>query len=594
MSEQTIYQMFQATVRQHGGRPALRQKVGKTYEDLTYTQLDERVRAFRRGLRTLGMTKGDRVAILSENRVEWTISDLACQSLGVVTVPIYPTLTAPQVQYQVSDAAVRVLVVSNKKQMEKALALRPHVRSLEHILLMDADALGEGEPPEGIQTFTSLLAQSGSPDALDTPTHSEPDDIATIIYTSGTTGDPKGAVLSHRALLHTAWAAKRITRFDETDVFLSFLPLCHIFERVAGHYLPLSVGAQIVYSEGVFAVAGELTGISPTVFFCVPRLYETMHERILDSLAKMPEKPRRMAEWAMGVGKACAERIQAGRSIGPFLALKRRIADKLVLSKIRAKSVGQHARFFVSGGAPLNPTTALFFESLNLPILEGYGLTECPVIAVNHPDKRQVGTVGIPLEGLEVRIAEDGEILARGPSRMRGYFGKLEATGEAIDTEGWFHTGDVGEFTPRGFLKITDRKKDILVLANGKKVAPQPIEAHLKESPYIAELVLLGDRQATLAAIVVPAFDKLKQWAKEQEFDAHDMAALLRRAETKKLFKSEIDRLSDRLADFEKIKQFRLVEHPFSIESGELTPTLKVKRKFIVQKYAELIAEMAR
>jgi len=593
MAERTIYQMLKESVQKFGRRPALGRKQGEAYRYLTYDEVWERVRALRKGLAALGVKKGDRIALLSENRPEWALTDLAAHCLGVVAVAIYPTLPTPQVQYLVSDSAARVLVVSTEKQLAKALQLRPHVRTLEQIVVMD------GPAPEGVLTFDEVCERGKSSGIRDADLDAQaadvsPDDMATLIYTSGTTGDPKGAMLTHTNLLYTGHAALQIVELNENDVFLSFLPLCHIIERVGGYYLPLSIGARIVYSEGVFAIANEIAEVKPTVFLCVPRLYENVMERILEHAAKLPARRKRVLDWALAVGKECVERKEAGRSIGPILALKRAIADRLALRTIREKASGGRARFFVSGGAPLNPVTAAFFEAFGVRILEGYGLTECPVISLNRPDRSRLGTVGPPLPGIEVKIAPDGEILARGPSLMRGYFGKPEATAETIDEAGWLHTGDVGEMTPDGMLKITDRKKDIIVLANGKNVAPQPIEARLKESPYIAEIVLIGDRQGSLVAIVVPAFDRLRAWAKQNEIPAHDMGELTRRAETRKLFKDEIDRLSGDLADFERIKRFSLVEQPFSIETGELTPTLKVKRKIIAQKYTHLIEQMAR
>jgi long-chain acyl-CoA synthetase len=307
----------------------------------------------------------------------------------------------------------------------------------------------------------------------------------------------------------------------------------------------------------------------------------------------MPEKERKVAQWAIAVGRECVERRRQGKSAGPLLAAKRLLADRLVLRKIREKSVGGRTRFFVTGGAPLNPETGAFFESLGVRILEGYGLTEIPVICLNRPENPILGTVGPTLPQMEVKIAPDGEILARGPSLMRGYFGKPEATADAIDSSGWFHTGDIGEMSTEGVLRITDRKKDIIVLANGKNVAPQPIEAAIKQSHYIAEIVLIGDRHNAIVAIVVPAFDRLKSWAKQRELPL-DPASLIKHAETRKLIKDEIDQFSAGLADFEKVKRFTLIDTPFSIENGELTPTLKVKRKFIAQKYAGLIEQLVK
>ncbi len=598
MSERTIYQALRESVEKYGSRPALGYKRGKEYEYLSYSRLWERVRGFRRGLAALGVQKGDRIALLSENRPEWAIADLAAQSMGVVTVAIYSTLPAEQVQFLVADSAARVLIVSDKKQLAKALDLRPNVRTLEHLVVMEAM---EAMEAESVITFDEVIARGAASETaevsdaeLDAQAETvSPDDIATLIYTSGTTGDPKGAMLSHRALLHTGYAVRKVVNLDENDVFLSFLPLCHIIERVGGHYLPLSIGALIVYSEGVFAIGNELASVRPTVFLCVPRLYENMQEKITEALAKRQGKDKRIAEWGISVGRECVERRRLGNGIGPILAVKRAIAERLVLSKMREKTVGGRTRFFVTGGAPLNPETGAFFESFGVRILEGYGLTECPVICLNRSENPVFGTVGPTLPEMQVRIAPDGEILAKGPSLMRGYFGKPDATRESIDSDGWFHTGDIGELTTESCLRITDRKKDIIVLANGKNVAPQPIEAALKQSPYIAEIVLIGDKQNAIVAIVVPAFDKLKTWAKLKELPL-EPAELIKHAETRKLIKDEIDRQSKGLADFERVKRFTLVDTSFSIEGGELTPTLKVKRKFIAEKYAGLLEQLVK
>ncbi len=591
MADQTIYQVLRETCRNFGSRNALGYRKDKEYRYITYADLWERVRRLRAALHSMGLRKGDRLAILSENRPEWAIADLAAQSMGVISVPIYATLPTSQVRYIVSDSAARILVVSDKKQLAKAQEFRDGIRTLEHIVSMD---IPESESVLRFEDLAGKELDSEVDRQLEViAAGTSPDDTATYIYTSGTTGDPKGAMLSHRNLLHTAFAARQIVKLNEEDVFLSFAPLSHIIERTGGHYLPLSTGALIVYSEGLFTIAGEFPAVKPTLFLCVPRLYESMQEKILEAAAKQPENKRKMFEWAMSVGGDVVKRRAENRGIGPVLALKRLIADRLVHRKIRDKVLGDRIRFLVAGGAPLNPETTTFFQSMGVEMLEGYGLTELPVIALNRPGRARRGTVGELLPGLEVKIAPDGEILSRGPSLMKGYFGNPEATAAAIDDDGWFHTGDVGELSG-GYLRITDRKKDIIVLANGKNVAPQPIEAKLKQSPFISEAVLLGDNASGIVAIVVPAFDRLKTWAQQQELDSTDITGLVARAETRKLIKEEIDRNSTDLADFEKIKRFTLAYRPFSIESGELTPTLKVKRKVIAEKYADQIAQLIR
>ena len=609
MGERTLYRMFQETAQKYGERNAVGFKTGKAaeYTYWTYSQLDAKVRAFARGLDALGLRKGDRIALIShDNRVEWAITDLAAQYLGIVTVPIYGTLPAAQVAYYVKDSGARAMLVSDAKQRAKVKEFRAHTPDLEFLISMDGkpeeleaectlgfeDVYKRGETAGRDQATLDALAASVSAR-----------DFATLIYTSGTTGDPKGAILTHSNILQTpdGVVSDKIADLGPDDVFLSFLPLSHITERVGGQFLALRVGACTVYSLGLLSLTEEVqTTVRPTAMLCVPRLWENMHDKARDAIAKMPDKQRKVAEWGLGVGIETARRKSAGKGIGPILGVQHAIADKLVLSKLREKVTGGRLRNCVSGGAPLDPQTAEFFLGIGIQILEGYGLSETNIIAINRPNHQRLGTVGNLMPHTEVKIAEDGEILVRGQGRMEGYYNKPEATAEAINSEGWFHTGDIGELSSDGYLKITDRKKDLLVLTNGKKVAPQPIEALLKHSPYISEAVLFGDKSATVSALLVPDFDvkgrpaKLIAWAKEHDLPIDDIAALLAHADVQKLFKSEIEKNTRDLADFEKIKRFKLVPHPFGIESGELTPTLKVKRKFVAQKYSDLIASMSR
>ena len=377
-------------------------------------------------------------------------------------------------------------------------------------------------------------------------------------------------------------------------MFLSFLPLSHISERVGGHYIPLQFGSCIVYSQGLLRFGEELTKtLRPTAMISVPRLWQNIHEKAKDSFAKMPDDKRKKVEWGLDVGRQVVRCHAQGNSPGLILSLKHKIADKLILSKVREQVTGGNLRYCVSGGAPLDDETGEFFLGIGIQILEGYGLSEANIIAINRPNRQRLGTVGNLLAAVELKIADDGEIWMRGQGRMKGYHNKPEDTAQAIDPEGWFHTGDIGELSKDGYLKITDRKKDLLVLANGKKVAPQPIEADLRRSPYIAEAVLLGDRQATVGVLIVPDYNKLTAWAKEKELPS-DPPLLIANEETQKLFKGEIDAQTKHLADYEKIKRFKLIEKPFTIDGGELTPTLKVKRKVINEKYADLIASMSR
>ena len=601
--------MFAESVEAHPDRPAVGFHAAKSdpYTYWTYQELDAKVRAFARGLDALGLQKGDRIALIShENRLEWVITDLAAQYLGIVTVPIYGTLPASQVAYYVKDSGARAMLVSDAKQRLKVKQFRADTPALETVISMD----GKPEELEAEATlpFDSLYTlgeeKGRAPDVLETLSSKVGfHDLATLIYTSGTTGDPKGAMLSHANVLQTPdnVVSGGIADLGPNDVYLSFLPLSHITERIGGEYLPLRYGSCIVFSLGLMALTEEIqTTVRPTAMLCVPRLWENIHDKAREGIAKEPEKRRKIVEWGLGVGIDAARRRSAGRGLGVALGAQHALAEKLVLSKLREKVTGGRLKNCVSGGAPLDAPVAEFFLGIGIHMLEGYGLSETNIIAINHADSERIGTVGPLTPKTEVKIADDGEILMRGQGQMLGYYNKPEATAEAIDAEGWFHTGDIGELSPRGYLKITDRKKDLLVLTNGKKVAPQPIEALLKRSSFIGEAVLFGDKASTVSALILPDYDArgkpahLLAWAKEKGLPTDDLDALLTNVEVLKLFKSEIDANTKDLADFEKIKKFKLVGHPFSIDGGELTPTLKVKRKFVAQKYADLIATMSR
>ncbi len=602
MERRTLYAMFRETVRVHGDRPAVRFKRRKetSYTTYSYRELDARVQAFRRGLDAIGMRKGDRIALIShDNRVEWAVTDLAAQSLGLITVPIYGSLPAAQVAYYLRDSESRAVVASDSKQRAKIAEFRDSVPALESLISMDGEQ--ETLDAEGALAFETINGRGEAGRALadlDIVAQSiHPDDVATLIYTSGTTGDPKGAMLSHVNLLHTpdAVVSEPIARLTDHDTFLSFLPLSHITERVGGHYLPLRVGACIAYSQGLSSFGEELTqSVRPDMLLCVPRLWENMFERFYEGLAKMPTGQRRVVEWGINVGTMAARRRSEGKRLGPIIDILCMAAERIALARVRERVTGGRLRYCVSGGAPLDPRAATFFLAIGIQMLEGYGLSETSIIAVNRPGRQRIGTVGTLLPEVEMKLAGDGEILMRGPGRMKGYWNKPEATEEAIDRDGWFHTGDVGEVSADGYLTITDRKKDLIVLTNGKKVAPQPIEALLKHSPYIGEAVLLGDRQSTVMALLVPVFDKLKSWAKSNDIPADNDVTLAAHPDVQKLFKAEIDRCAPDLADYEKIKRFKLVSRPFTVDGGELTPTLKVKRKFVIQKYADLIESMSR
>jgi long-chain acyl-CoA synthetase len=479
------------------------------WTELSYRGLAEQVQAASVGLRELGLRDGDRVAILSENRPEWAIADYACLAARCTDVPIYPTLPARQAEYILRDAGAAALLVSSAAQLDKILPLRDRLPALRQVVVFDAC-----ERPDGVLRFDQLLecgrsALARHPEWRAHALGAGPDDLATLIYTSGTTGDPKGVMLTHGNIASNVTTCVDMFDFRVGDECLSFLPLSHIFERMFGHYSMFHAGVIINYAGGIDTVPSDMQELRPTMMASVPRLYEKIFARVLDNVRASPPLRRRIFTWARTVGEAWVDRSLAGAPIPAGLALQRRLADRLVFAKLRARTGGR-IRFFISGGAPLAPEIAKFFFAAGMPILEGYGLTETsPVMAVNVFGQTKLGTVGRPIPGVEVRIAADGEIVTRGPNVMHGYYGKAEATAEAVDPDGWFHTGDIGVLDAEGYLKITDRKKDLIVTAGGKNIAPQPIENLAKGSKYVSNAVMLGDRRPFPIMLIVPQPDPL-------------------------------------------------------------------------------------
>jgi len=585
----TLISLFEQAIQNYGDKPALAHKPkGGTYQDISYTEFGESVDTFSRGLTAIGIQKGDRVAILSENRPEWAITDFGILKIGAVNVPMFSTLTAAQVGYILKDSGSKVICVSTKDQLEKVTSIRDEVPSLEHIIIYNEL---DDEVPAGVIQFVDVCSKGTE---TETPIDIDIDenDLATIIYTSGTTGNPKGVMLTHANFISNYNAAKSLIDVGETDVLLSFLPLSHVFERLGGHYVPLFSGAKVAYAESTFTVAQNMQDVSPTVMLSVPRLYETMHDRVLRAVQAGSSLKQKIFHWGVSVGSTVSSKIQHGEKPSAILKLKQSIADKLVFAKLKA-ATGGRLRFFVSGGAALPKSIAEFFHAAGILILEGYGLTETsPIISMNHPGKWKFGTVGAPIPDIEVKIAEDGEIITRGPHVMNGYFNNEEATTEAIDSDGWFHTGDIGIIDENGFIKITDRKKNIIVLSNGKNVAPQPIESQLVQSPFITQIILVGNERKNIAALIVPNFDALKSWAKENGIETTDLPEILKTREVQQLIQSQIrERLTD-FADFEQVRRFALLEKEFSQEEDEMTPTLKLKRNVIIEKYGDVIEGM--
>ncbi len=589
---QTLNELFFTAIERFGTkRAALRFKDGDTWKDVTHQELARRVHHTALGLRELGVQAGDHIAILSENRPEWAVADYACLSIGTADVPVYPTLPAQQVAYILADSGSRAVFVENQAQFEKVAAIRDTVPHLERVIVFEPV---EGMAGEGVLSFQELMARGNAAESH-YPTYREdalkigPGTLATLIYTSGTTGVPKGVRLTHGNFCSNVVSALKVLSITPDDSCLSLLPLSHSFERMAGHYTMLHSGTTISYAESIEKVPANLGELKPTVVISVPRLFEKIYARVLENAMAGGALKRRIFFWARRNAEHWADLTLAGETIPATLAMKKAIADKLVFSKLRARTGGR-IRFFVSGGAPLNPEIAKFFFAAGLPIVEGYGLTETsPVIAANPLDALGIGTVGPPIPGVEVKIAPDGEILARGPNIMEGYHNKPEATADAIDPDGWFHTGDIGELDQRGYVKITDRKKDLIVTAGGKKVAPQPIENMIKTNKFVLNVVMIGNKRKFPSLLVVPNLEAMKAWASQRGISYTDNSTLLATPDVAAKIEREVMGSLRDLASFEMPKKIALIEEDFTIERGELTPTLKVKRRVIEEKYQDKI-----
>ena len=571
---------------------------GEKIDGVSSKELFERIRDLSLGLSTLGMTRGDRVAIVAESRPDWVVADLAILTAGAVTVPIYPTLSAAQARYILQDSAARLAIVSTRLQLEKIQEVRHQLPALEAVIVMDGVAEQDSASALSLDAVvarghTRMTGEWGAArEFRDAARAVSPGALATIIYTSGTTGEPKGVMLSHGNLVANLRASAQALEVGTDDLALSFLPLSHAFERMVV-YVYLFCGVTVVFAENIDTIGRDVATVKPTIATGVPRVFEKMHTRIMEKGQSGSAVKTAIFRWAVGVASAYGRARLRGRAPGPLVALQAPLADRLVFAKIRG-GLGGRLKYFVSGSAPLPVAIAEFFYGIGLTIIEGYGLTEtAPVLTVNPPDAPRAGTVGRAVAGVELRIADDGEILARGPNVMSGYYNKPDATAAALQ-DGWFHTGDIGKIDAAGYLSITDRKKDLLVTSGGKKIAPQPIEEVLKRSPLVGEAVLLGDRRKYVTALIVPAFAALERRLQDLRRPPGGRAELVKRPDVIALYQEVVDALNRELSQFERIKHIALLPSEFSIEGGELTPTLKVKRKVIEDKWRDVIESLYR
>ncbi len=586
----TLIGIFLDTVARHHKPVQFMRKVAGGWEAISAERALADVEATALGLADLGVERGDHVALLSENRYEWPVADLAALGLGAVLVPIYPTLTAAQCHFVLENSEAKVVIVSTPGQLEKVHAIVDRLPRLTHVIHFDPAP--NGHPKD--RSFEEVRRRGAErcarePGAFrNSAARVRPEDLATIIYTSGTTGEPKGAMLTHHNIAWDVEASLKVMDLSPDDTSLSFLPLCHIFERMAGLYALLAAGVSIAYAESIDAVAVNAVEVRPTILMGVPRFYEKVYARAMERGMAQTGMRRSLFSWGLQRALDAARARLAGRPVPPLTAVQARIGDRLVGARVRA-SVGGRLRCCFSGSAPLPLNVMEFFFAMGIPILEGYGLTETsPVICFNRRGSETPGSVGPPIPGVEVRIGENGEILTRGPHVMRGYFKNEDATRMAL-RDGWFHTGDVGRLDSAGRLYITDRLKDLLITAGGKKVAPQPLEARLKTAPWVAEAVLLGDRRPYVVCLLVPNFAVLEAEAKARQWAFTTRDDLLRRPEVQAIYQAEIDKLNADLAPFEQIKRFELLPRDLSLEAGELTPSLKVRRKIVVERFAQTI-----
>ncbi|MFO0983191.1 MAG: long-chain fatty acid--CoA ligase [Planctomycetota bacterium] len=594
MHSQSLGQMFRQRAGAVGTSTLFLVPRAGSFEPITWAQARAEIDRIALGLSALGLCAQDRVALLSENRHEWILCDLAVLSLGAADVPIYPTSSGSDIAHILGNSGARFVIVSSRELHDRIAPIVKELGSIEKVVLIDSHLELENDRTLTLARVKELGAKQDPAILTRALEAVHEDDLATIIYTSGTTGPPKGVMLTHANFLSNCMAMTQHIDIGPGDRSLSFLPLSHCFERTAGHYAFLWRGAQIAYAENMNSVAQDMIKAKPTVVLGVPRLYEKVRTRVLQKVHDGPYLRRFLFGWAMSMGRRVFFLRERKKPIPWHLRLRHALARATVFAPVR-RAFGGRLRFFVSGGAPLAPEVVEFFEAMGIVLLEGYGLTETtPVVSCNQPEFRKLGSVGRALPGVEVRIGETGEILIRGKNVMRGYFKLPSETARVIDADHFFHTGDVGHVDADGFLFITDRLKDLIITAGGKNVSPQNIENRIKLHPLIEQACLIGDRRPFLTALIVPNRDGLAATAKRLALDTTEVAALLRRPEVARLYQEAIQSVNDDLASFERIKRFALLGEPFSQENGELTPTLKVKRKVVEDHHREIIDNMYR
>lgn len=588
----SIGEMFVKQVEKFPKKPALMYKEGGKYKPITYEEYFTLSLKVARGLKKRGVVKGDRVSILAENSHNWVITDMACQLLGAVSVPIYATNTPEQIEFILNNCEAKGIAVSTLQQYNKLLEIKDKLKHIEFVFSFEVFEGNKDLPVLNISQFgeySSDISEKEKEEILKATKDVKLEDLATIIYTSGTTGIPKGVMLTHSNLLWDAYLGIKKAGFvKENDVFLSFLPLSHSLERTAGYYIAIMSGVTIAYAESIEKVPENVKEVRPTAMVSVPRLFEKVYHRVFEDVHNMSYFKKNLFHKAINVGRRYVYKKYIEKKSPGFDGILWKIYNKLVFNKIK-ESLGGRIRFFISGGAPLGVEVNEFFWSIGLPIFEGYGLTETsPAICLNTIDKIKFGSVGTLFEMTEAKLEDDGELLVKGPMIMKGYYKAPEETKKVLK-DGWLSTGDIAKIDEEGFIFIVDRKKELIVTAGGKNIAPQPIENLLKLDKYISQAYIYGDRKPYLVGLVVPNFERLIEWAKENKINFFDMEDLVHNSKVIKLYGERIKLVNDKLPRYETLKKFRVLCKPFSIETGELTPTLKIKRRVIYKKYKDFI-----
>jgi long-chain acyl-CoA synthetase len=590
---QTLIDVFQRAARVHNRPDALNYKSGGRWVSISSDELLARAKHIAAGLYAIGIRHGDRVALLSDSRVEWTLTDAGCLFASAVDVPIYPTLTPPQVRYILQDSGASALFLANREKFLELKEILAECPRVQHVIFFDAAGITE---EDGLTL--AQLEQKGrefeqnDPGLIDRmAAETMPDDLATLIYTSGTTGEPKGVMLTHANLVSNLIDSSGHLSIGEDDVVLSVLPLSHVFERQA-MYMYLHHGMAVYFAESLQTVAPNLREVRPTLLVGVPRMFEKIYQRIQERAAEAGKLKASLLEWAVSVAREYAGYMGKHSSIPATLKFKHWLAVKLVFSKWHA-AFGGRMRLLLSGGAALSEDLARIYIGAGIPIIQGYGLTETsPVVTASTFEDYRVGTVGRAIPHVEIRIAEDGEIEVRGPNVMRGYYNKPEETRAAFTDDGWFKTGDIGTIDADGFLRITDRKKELFKTSGGKYIAPAPIEQAIKGSRFVNQVVLVGSERKFPAALIVPVWEQLESYCKLKGIEVQSRSEMCRHPRIIDLLQRQIDGLTPNLARYEKIKKVALLENEFTIEGGELTPTLKIKRRVIDDKYRDIIEKL--